>query len=228
MFYMRNLSNPIQARPMSAQRVGRGFLLVELLVGLVIVAIVMLALASVLFAVAQGWEDQDVSQSTQLQANQIYARVQSYLSAAKCVTLSNAGPTSGGIVFWRADDDQDGQIEEGELAVIVQDPTTHSLYLFHSTSPYSGQALTTCTLSQFTAAQIEGWPFMQKETLGGPGNQPDDGTRLDVNGFQLYVQTAPTNGSQLPIVEFTLTLSKNGQGLTVYNSSTLRPSTLPQ
>jgi type II secretory pathway pseudopilin PulG len=211
-----------------AQRHKRGFLLAELLVGLVIVAIVMLALASVLFAVAQGWEDQDVSQSTQLQANQIYARVQSYLSAAKCVTLSNPGPTGGGIIFWRADDDQDGQIEEGELAVIVQDPITHSLYLYRATAPYLGQAATTCTISQFTAAEIESWPFMQQETLGGPGNQPDDGTRLDVDGFQLYLQAAPTNGSQLPIVEFTLTLSKNGQSLTVYNSSTLRPSTQPQ
>jgi len=210
------------------KRDPRGFLLVELLVGLVIVAMVMLALASVLFTVGQGWEDQDVSQSTQLQANQVYARVQSYLSAAKCVALSSSGPTGGGIIFWRADDDQDGQIEEGELAVIAQDPTTHSLYLYHSTPPYSGQAATTCTLSQYTAAQIEAWPFIQQETLGGPGNQPDDGTRLDVNGFQLYVQAAPTDGSQLPIVEFTLTLSKNGQSLTVYNSSTLRPSTQPQ
>src|ERR1700693_4576385 len=129
-----------------AQRQKRGFLLVELLVGLVIVAIVMLALASVLFAVAQGWEDQDISQSTQLQANQIYARVQSYLSAAKCVELSSSGPAGGGIIFWRADDDQDGQIEEGELAVIAQDPITHSLYLYRATAPYLGQAATTCTL----------------------------------------------------------------------------------
>jgi type II secretory pathway pseudopilin PulG len=199
-----------------------------LLVGLVIVAMVVLALASVLFAVSQGWEDQDLAQSTQLQANQIYARVQSYLSAAKCVSLSSAGPSGGGIIFWRADDDQDGLIEEGELGLIVQDPTTHSLYLYCSSPPYSGQALTTCTLSQFTPAQIESWPFIQQTTLGGPGSQPDDGTRLDVDGFQLYVQSAPTDGSQLPIVEFTLTLSRNGQSLTVYNSSTLRPSTQPQ
>jgi len=185
----------------------------------------MLALASVLFSVAQGWEDQGVSQSTQIQANQIYARVQHYLSAAKCVALSNSGPTGGSIIFWRADDNQDGLIQESEVALIIQDPTTHSLYLYDS-PPYSGP--TTCTLSQLTPAEIEAWPFVQKQTLGGPGNQPDDGTRLDVDGFQLYVQPAPTDGSQLPIVEFTLTLSKNGQSLTVYNSSTLRPATQPQ
>lgn len=199
-----------------------GFLLIELLVGMVIVAIVMLALSSVLFTVAQGWEDQDVSQSTQLQANQVCARVQHYLSAAKCVVLSNAGPTGGGIIFWRADDDQDGQIEQSEIGLIIQDTTTHSLYLYDA-SPNSGP--TVCTLSSLTPAQIEGWAFIQKQTLGGPGNQPDDGDRLDVDGFQLYVQSAPADGSQLPVVEFTLSLSRNGQSLTVYNSSTLRPST---
>jgi type II secretory pathway pseudopilin PulG len=201
--------------------------MIELLVGMAVVALVMLALASVLFTVAQGWADQDVSQSTQLQANQIYAKVQGYLSAAKCVELCNLGPSGGGVIFWRADDDQDGLIEEGELALIIHDPITHSLYLYRSTLPYIGTAATVCTLSQFSAAQIEAFPFIQKQTLGGPGNQPDDGTRLDVDGFQLYLQQAPTDGSQLPIVEFILTLSKNGQGLTVYNSSTLRPSTQP-
>jgi type II secretory pathway pseudopilin PulG len=224
------ISLPAFAGKTPAARAGRinGFLLIELLVGMVIVAIVMLALSSVLFTVAQGWDDQDVSQSTQVQANQLYAKVQSYLSAAKCVTLASAGPTSGGVIFWRADDDQDGLIEEGELGLIIQDPATHSLYLYRSMLPYAGQAATTCTLSQFTAAQIEAFPFIQKQTLGGPGSEPDDGTRLDINGFQLYLQQAPTDGSQLPIVEFTLTLSKDGQNLTLYNSSTLRPSTQPQ
>jgi type II secretory pathway pseudopilin PulG len=211
-----------------ARRAQPAFLLIELLVGMVVVSLVMLALASVLFTVAQGWGDQDISQSTQLQANQIYAKIQSYLSSAKCVTLSSAGPSGGGIIFWRADDDQDGQIQEGELALIIHDPITHSLYLYSSALPYTGQAATVCTLSQFSAAEIEAFPFIQKQTLGGPGDQPDDGTRLDVTGFQLYLQPAPTDGSQLPVVEFTLTLAKNGQILTLYNSSTLRPSTQPE
>ena len=193
---------------------------------------VMLALASVLFAVAQGWDDQDIAQSTQMQANQIYARVQSYLSAAKCVVSCNTGPSSGNIVFLSANDDPAGQIQCGEVSLIVQDPTTHSLYLYNSTLPYSGSAAATfptSNLSQLTPAQIEGWS--QQQLLGGPGSQPDNGTRLDVDGFQPYAtQTVTALGSttQLPIVEFTLTLSKNGQSLTLYNSSTLKPSTQPQ
>ena len=54
----------------------RGFLLVELVIGLVIVALVMLGAAAIMGAVAQGWSDQDVTRSTQLQANQTYVRVQ--------------------------------------------------------------------------------------------------------------------------------------------------------
>lgn len=214
----------------------RGFIVVELIVGLVVVALVMLALASVLFAVARGWDDQDIAQSTEVQANQIYARVQSYLSAAKCVAWYSTGPTSGAIIFWRADDDSDGQIEYGEVALIVQDPTTHSLYLYSSSLPYTGQAAAELSASDFAAltpAEIEGQSFMQQQLLGGPGAQPDNGTRIDVDGFQVYATqtvTAPTPfvTSQLPIVEFTLTLSKNGQSLTLYNSSTLRPSDQPQ
>jgi type II secretory pathway pseudopilin PulG len=212
----------------------RGFILAELLVGLVIVAMVMLALSSVLFAVADGWDDQDISQSTQLQANQIYARVQNYLSSAKCVASYSAGPTSGDIIFLSANDDSAGQIECGEIGLIIQDPATHSLYLYHSTAPYSGLATNTIStgqLASITPAQVEAWS-MQQELLGGPGTQPDTGTRLDVDGFQIFatqtVSTASPVTTQLPIVEFTLTLSKNGQNTTVYNSSTLRPSTQPQ
>jgi Tfp pilus assembly protein PilV len=211
-----------------------GFILAELLVGLVIVAIVMLALSSVLFAVANGWDDQDVTQSTQLQANQIYARVQSYLSSAKCVASYTAGPSGGAIIFLSANNDTAGQIQCGEISLIIQDPTTHSLYLYNSTAPYSGSAanvIATSQLSTVTPAQVEAWS-MQEELLGGPGTQPDNGSRLDVDGFQIYatqtVATASPVTTQLPIVEFTLSLSKNGQSLTVYNSSTLRPSTQPQ
>jgi type II secretory pathway pseudopilin PulG len=229
------LPDPTWKKPSPcANRIDLGFLLIELLVGMVIVAIVMLALGSVLFTVAQGWEDQDISQSTQLQANQIYARVQSYLSAAKCVASYSSGPTSGAVIFLSANDDPQGQITCGEVSLIIQDPTTHSLYLYNSTPPYSGQATNTFLTSQLagiTAAQVEGWS-MQQELLGGPGAQPDSGTRVDVDGFQPYatqtVATASPVTTQLPIVEFTLTLSKNGQSLTLYNSSTLRPSTQPQ
>jgi type II secretory pathway pseudopilin PulG len=216
----------------------RGIVFVELIVGLVVIALVMLAVASVLFAVAQGWKDQDVSQSTQMQADQVYTRVQSRLSAAKCVGPYDAGSPSGGgyIIFWRADDDSyadgqidegDGQIEKGEVALIVQ--TNHSLYLYSSAPPYSGQAaghLAASDLAALTPATIESWSFMQPTLLGGPGSQTDDGTMLDVEGLQVYV--TPSAASQLPIVEFMLTFSKSGQSLTLYNSTTLRPSAQPQ
>ncbi len=228
------LSRAAPPREKSLRRRRRAIILVELIIGLVIVALVMLALASILFAVAQGWEDQDISQSTQVQANQIYARVQSDLSAAKCVGSYGTGPTGGYVIFLSANDDSPGQIQRGEVSLIIQDPTTNSLYLYGSTAPYSGQAASTFAtsqLSQITPAQIEGWS--QQQLLGGPGTQSDDTARLAVNGFQVYAtQTVTTPSSfvttQLPIIEFTLTLSKNGQNLTLYNSSTLRPSTQPQ
>ena len=66
----------------TTSRANRAFLLVELLIGMVIVALVMFGAAAIMEAAAQGWNDQDVTRSTQLQANQTYVRVQHALQGA--------------------------------------------------------------------------------------------------------------------------------------------------
>src|SRR5580658_2625441 len=73
----------------------RGFLLVELIIGLVIVAMVMLAAAAMMESVSQGWDDQDVTHSTQMQANQTYLRVQKALQGAKFICYYAPGALTG-------------------------------------------------------------------------------------------------------------------------------------
>ena len=224
--------------------VRTGFLLVELLIGLVVVALVMLGTAAILTAVATGWNDQDISRSTQMQANQIYARVQNVLQSAKYVGYVSAGNVNGNsaqpgcIFFWQNDNFggvEAGEARIGEMALIIQDPTTHSLWLYQcvvSPANYTAEdaAMPFSEMSESSApAQFEALSFVQAQCLGGPGNTPDDGTRLHINGFQVDVQSLGST-AQLPVIEFALGFSRSdGTNLTLYNTTTLRgPASKPE
>jgi type II secretory pathway pseudopilin PulG len=225
----------------------RGFTVVEMTMGLVVLAMIMLAIAGIMTAVAQAWTDQEMNQSTQIQANQIYARVQHILSAAKYVAQYNPGSLTGNpagsIFFWRADDypasPNDETVQAGEMALIVQDPTTSTLWLYEA-MPY-----TQMTPAQYAAAgQVYPWSYWttpstvaafktsnfltaQPVPLGGPGNLSNPGNYLQITGAQFYVYSL-AGASQLPVIEFALAFSRNNQSLNLYSSTTLRgPSTQP-
>ena len=223
----------------------RAFTVVEMTMGLVILSIVLLAIAGIIAAVGLAWNDTEMNQSMQVQANQVYARVQHILASAKYVAQYSSGSLNGSsigsIVFWRADDyaasPNDETVQTGEMAVIAQDPTTNTLWLYEAI-PYSQM-----TQSEYTAAGVvqpwsywtnssnistfEGLNFIQKTPLGGPGTLSNPTNYLQVVGAQFYVYGL-TGTSQLPIIEFALAFSRNGLTLNLYGSSTLRgPSTQP-
>ena len=224
----------------------RGFLLVELVIGLVIVALVMLGAAAIMGAVAQGWNDQDVTRSTQVQANQTYVRVQNALQGAKYACYYAAGDVNGNsaqpgcIFFWQNYNLQSGTILDpylGEMALIEYDPTTQSLWLYQNPSPSQAdpnqmQQLTSQSNFAAIVSQFPQQSFVQKQALGGPGSLSNDGTRLQVRGFQVYVNPYWPSGAstQLPVVEFAIGFKQNdGTSLILYNSTTLRgPATQPQ
>jgi Tfp pilus assembly protein PilV len=223
----------------------RGFTVVELAMGLVIVSMITLAIAGIMTAVAQAWNDQEMNQSIQVQANQVYARVQHILSSAKYVAQYNTGSLNSSspvyIIFWRADDypasPNDETVQAGEMAAIVQDPTTNTLWLYEAI-PYSQM-----TAAQYAAAgtvypwsywtnpanlaAFQSFNFIQQTPLGGPGNLSNPTYYLQVNGATFYVYSL-AGTSQLPIIEFALSFSRNNQTLDLYGSTTLRgPSTQP-
>jgi hypothetical protein len=229
----------------TCRRQSHGFTVVELSMGLVIVSMIMLAIAGIMTAVAQAWTDQEMNQSIQVQANQVYVRVQHILSAAKYVAQYNAGSLNGSsigyIIFWRADDypasPNDETVQSGEMAAIAQDPTTSTLWLYEAI-PYSQMSST-----QYTAAGVvQPWSywtnpsniaafqtsnFLQKIPLGGPGNLSNPSYYLQVNGATFYVYSL-AGTSQLPVIEFALAFSRNNQSLNLYSSTTFRgPSTQP-
>jgi hypothetical protein len=72
--------------------------------------------------------------------------------------------------------------------------------------------------------------FVEKQALGGPGSLTNDGTRLEVSSFQVYVSSLSST-SQLPLIEYSIgfTRPSDGTNLTLYNSTTLRgPTTQPE
>lgn len=229
-----------------------GFLAVEMMIGLIIMAMVMLGVAAIMESVAQGWSDQDLTQSTQLQANQVFARVRNALVGAKYIGYCSPGSVSGGssssgsIFFWANDNFggvEAGDPRWGEMGLIVQDPTTNSIYLYEAIQP-SQMSVTQQTLAStpmsFTSMnesttpaqwESEAASILQTTTLGGPGTQPNSGTGLQITGLQVsttYISASLASTSQLPVVEFAIGFSQSETVLTLYSSTTLKgPATRP-
>jgi type II secretory pathway pseudopilin PulG len=220
----------------------RGFLLVELLIGMVIVALVMFGAAAIMEAAAQGWNDQDVTRSTQLQANQTYIRVQNALQGAKFIGyVTPSSSQTGSIFFWQNDNlggVEAGDPYAGEMALIQYDPTTTTLWLYQVPASQLANALAQqplpLTLTDVGQSAEATWftqqSFVEKQALGGPGSLTNDGTRLEVSSFQVYVSSLSST-SQLPLIEYSIgfTRPSDGTNLTLYNSTTLRgPTTQPE
>ena len=95
---------------------------------MVIVALVMFGAAAIMEAAAQGWNDQDVTRSTQVQANQTYIRVQNALQGAKFIGyVTPSSSQTGSIFFWQNDNlggVEAGDPYAGEMALIQYDATT--------------------------------------------------------------------------------------------------------
>jgi type II secretory pathway component PulJ len=241
----------------------RGFLLVELVIGLVIVALVMLGAAAIMGAVAQGWNDQDVTRSTQMQANQTYLRVQNALEGAEYVGYVTPSTSQSGsvllrqngilvgvdpgnpcsIFFWQNDNlggVEAGDPYVGEMALLQYDPATTTLWLYQvpSSQLSNSQAQQPLTLAEISESTEATWftqlSIVEKQALGGPGNQPNDGTRLEVSSFQVDVNSL-TSTSQLPVIEYSIGFTRNNgtanpiDYLTLYNTTTIRgPATQPE
>src|SRR4051812_41881440 len=92
---------------------GRGFTFVELMIGMVVTALVMTALAALMGAVAQGWrQNATVAASTNLSA-QAHLRLQKCLKgvhligAVRTGSLDGTSPTNAAMLLWKADSHYD-------------------------------------------------------------------------------------------------------------------------
>jgi len=212
----------------------RGLTMIELLIGLVITGLVMAALASITFAVAQGWTASDGTQNLQIQSQQVYTRVRYNLASALYIGLVNAGSlngsatTPGCVVYWANDSvNADGKPEIGEMALIQHDAVNQVVTLYYC-MPYASMTGTQQTSAagsiSYATMTTSTWPatfealsFVKKTVLG-----------RNVKGatFASYWNTSTT---QRPLVEFCLVLNRPPQfSTTLYGVALLRsPMTQP-
>jgi prepilin-type N-terminal cleavage/methylation domain-containing protein len=216
------------------QRKSRGFTLLEMLIGMTITAVVFAALATVMVSVAQGWQSGDGTQSLQVQAAQVYARVRYYLSSAKYIGLVNAGslngsPSTPGSVFYWAYDGwngvQDGGPEVGEMMLIQHDPTTSTLWLYEPIPvvQMTAQQMNTAGTSMDFANMGDPTWVAKFKTIATPialGHNITGAT---------FAADYLASAIQRPMVEFTLAIDRSPLGIaTQYDTALLRaPTTQP-
>jgi prepilin-type N-terminal cleavage/methylation domain-containing protein len=99
---------------MQNTRNENGFTLVELLVALIVAGIVLAAVATLAFAVGAANDETDDTSQKQAQIRQATLRISELIRHCKLI----CGTPDNNLAVWRADDNDDGQININELVYI--------------------------------------------------------------------------------------------------------------
>jgi len=106
-------------------RSQKGFTLVELLVAMVVTSIVLTAVATLAYAMSSANDATDDTSQKQAQIRFTTLRVSELIRHSKLICCV----TSEDVAIWRADDNNDGQINIGELVYIEIGPGQDRLQL---------------------------------------------------------------------------------------------------
>jgi prepilin-type N-terminal cleavage/methylation domain-containing protein len=109
------------------------FTLVELLVALMVTSIVLAAVATLAFAVSRANDTTNDTAYKQMQVRYATLRVSEMVRNCKLICCA----TADDFAIWRADDNNDGQINIGELVYIERGPGKDHLQLTEFTSSNS-------------------------------------------------------------------------------------------
>jgi hypothetical protein len=217
--------------------------LLELCIGLIITSMIVAALGTFCFAVAQTWGQNSGVQATTLTASHATARVEQTLRETKYLLQyrpgSLDGATSGSsaqLLFWHRDfwnnsdpagktQVSDGSVQIAELALLEHDPVDHRLYLYEPLPPdqmnleQQGRAGKVVSWSELNAgttpATFKTYDFVRKQVFC----EAVDGAVLNIPAWGRNAR---------PSLEFTLRLSRGGDKSVVYGLVSLRgPTTRP-
>lgn len=116
-----------------------GFTLPELILGIAITAMVGASCAAVALSVSTGWQHADNSNAEYLTKGRTSLYVQSLLRGAKQLGVVRSGslesPTSGTaatVIFWRADLNEDKQVQLKEIALLQHSVGDSRLLLYQA------------------------------------------------------------------------------------------------
>ena len=212
----------------AAARRSRAFTLVELMLGLLVTALVMGALAALLAAVAQGWQYSEESQHNSSLVAQAHMRLQRVLKSASLVgavrtgALNNSAAKSAAMMIWKYDANNDWRIQYSELAVLAYHPPgapeNEECICYYELNSDATDTTLASNDEIYDDANID--LFM---TSGDVSH-----IRLARNVAGCTFKKNDTYGRTRPTVEYLFTIRDGDTTQTEYGSAALRtPATMP-
>jgi len=135
-------------------RYEKGFTLVELLVALIVTGIVLAAVATLAFAVGAANDETDDTSQKQAQIRQATLRISELIRHCKLI----CGTPGDDLAVWRADENDDGQININELVYIERGTGWDILRLCEfpssDTSPVSLSNIETLSTSDYIVTYV--------------------------------------------------------------------------
>jgi prepilin-type N-terminal cleavage/methylation domain-containing protein len=135
-------------------RYENGFTLVELLVALIVTGIVLAAVATLAFAVGAANDETDDTSQKQAQIRQATLRISELIRHCKLI----CGTPGDDLAVWRADENDDGQININELVYIERGTGWDTLRLCEfpssDTSPVSLSNIETLSTSDYIVTYV--------------------------------------------------------------------------
>jgi prepilin-type N-terminal cleavage/methylation domain-containing protein len=139
---------------MQNTRNENGFTLVELLVALIVAGIVLAAVATLAFAVGAANDETDDTSQKQAQIRQATLRISELIRHCKLI----CGTPDNNLAVWRADDNDDGQININELVYIERGAGWDILRLCEfpssDTSPVNLSDIETLSTSSYSVTYV--------------------------------------------------------------------------
>jgi len=195
------------------------------MLGLVVSAIVVTALAAFATGVGQGWTASESAQSVELQGIMATDRIDRVVRAAKMFDSSSAvtGSLDGTgspatLMLWANDDTtNDGKIQFSEMAMLQFDSATNTLREYYpnlgGASDWTASPAVLMSPATFT---VNPYVVSTYKILAH-----------NVIGCQLFA-ISPASSTQKPSIEYVLKISNGNSSTTVYQTCTLRgPNTSP-
>lgn len=215
----------------------RGLTMVELLIGLVVMGVMMLALSSFVSAVAQSWKNSSEELKTVNAATVAKAQMQDVLGSMLYVVQNKQGGAAGEasyVFYWKHDAlvADDGLAQFGEMALLEFDPATMGVKLYEA-KPVGQMNATELTLAESTdwgdptSEAIISY-FKSSSVVATPitvvGRATADASGVDVEAAKLeYFAPAGVK----PITNFDLSLSDDGATSRSYGSVAMRSARTP-
>ena len=206
----------------------RGFTFVELSIGLVVVAMVLMALAAFSLATAEAWKQgattnpvgngQTVA-SVAVMSNLATTRINHEIQDLLCTggyfsgTLTSSSGQQASLLLWRTDTNGNKQVDPSEVELIEYDATQHAVLKYKP-----GAAPANCNYGTFANNA-----YVASFKATAATQEP---VARNIDGMQIFVNT-PSSLTQLPVVEYRLYFKRDGHSQVAYGSVCLRSPTYP-